>query len=92
MKTFDSIPEYDLETVAGGKHNNPPHDMNNMGSGSNNDQLMTTLHSIQSSLKDLGKNNNNGLVGGNNMTLFVAMAFALRRNQVVVYNNRGYSW
>ena len=90
---FDTISDLDLETVAGGKHE-APHDMSNMGGGSN-DQLLTTLQNIQSSIKDLGKNSNNGLFGGNNMMLFMTMALALRRNEVVVYNNRnnsGYVW
>lgn len=91
MNTFDSISDDQLELVSGGKHEQP-HDMNNMGSS--NDQLLTTLQGIQSSLKDLGKNNNNGLFGGNAM-LFMTMALAMRRNEVVVYNNRGnagYYW
>lgn len=97
MYTFDSISDDDLDLVAGGKH--AAHDMNNMGSGSGsgagNDQLLTTLQGIQSSLKDLGKNSNNGFFGGSNAMLFMTMALAMRRNEVVVYNNRGnagYYW
>jgi hypothetical protein len=95
MNNFETICEQDLDAVSGGKHENTTHDMNNMGGGNNNDQLMTMLQSIQSSIKDLGKNSNNGLFGGNNMMLFMTMAMAMRRNEVVVYNNRGnggYYW
>lgn len=86
MDTFNSISQDELERVAGGKHE--PHDMNNMGGSSgSNDQLLTTLQGIQSSLKDLSKNQNNqGLFGGANGLMFMTMALAMsnRRSEVVV--------
>jgi hypothetical protein len=49
------------------------------------DQLLTGLQSIQSSIKDLGKNQNQGLFGGQNGMLFMTMALAMRqRSEVTV--------
>lgn len=81
----------DLDSVTGGK---------NLGisSGSSNDQLLSTLTNIQSSLKDLSKNQNQGgLFGGQNGLLFMTMALAMsqRQSNVVVYGGgcrRGFSW
>lgn len=75
----------DLSIVTGGKD---PVSTTGTSSGGGNDALLTTLQGIQSSLKDLGKNQNqNGLFGGQNGLLFMTMALALnnRRNDVVVY-------
>jgi hypothetical protein len=89
MKTIDSL---DLELVTGGK----AHPLTTIGgdtasSSSGNDQLLATLQGIQSSLEDLGKNQNGGLFGGNNALLFMTMALAFsRRNDVVVYGGGGY--
>lgn len=88
MKTIDTL---DLELVTGGKG----HPLNTIGgdaasSSGNNDQLLSTLQGIQSSLKDLGKNQNGGLFGGTNGLLFMTMALAMsRRNDVVVYGGGG---
>lgn len=91
MKTIDSL---DLVLVTGGT----THPLTSIGtaggnSGSstnNNDQLLSTLQGIQSSLKDLGQNHNNGLFGGANGLLFMTMALAMsRRNDVVVYGGGG---
>ena len=71
----------DLSTVTGGK-NNPT----STTSGGSDDAMLTTLQGIQSSLKDLGKNGNQGLFSGTNGMMFMTMALALsqRRNDVVV--------
>ncbi|MEP6865235.1 MAG: hypothetical protein ABJE66_31745 [Deltaproteobacteria bacterium] len=58
-------------------------------SGSTNDALMTSLNSISSALKDLGKNNG-GLFGGNNAMMFLMMGLMFsQRNEVVVYGGHG---
>src|SRR5436190_8495098 len=67
------------------------------GSSSSSDAVLSALNSIQSSLKDLGRNNNGGLFGGNNGLMFMAMAVAMsRRSDLVVYGGGGapggYSW
>ena len=50
------------------------------------DPLLTGLQGIQSSIKDLGKNQNQGLFGGQNGLLFMTMALAMRqRSEVTVY-------
>ena len=84
---MQNISNSDLDTVFGGT-TPPSHPTPSAGSGGGggcNDQLLTAMQGIQSSLKDLGKNNNNqGLFGGNGM-LFLGMALAMqRRNDTVV--------
>jgi hypothetical protein len=81
MKTLST---QDLDSVTGGKNTSgstPP-----TSGGGNNDQVLTTLQSIQSSLADLGKNQNQGLFGGQNGLMFMTMAIALsnRRSEVVM--------
>ena len=76
----------DLDNVTGGK-DSPPGGSSS-GGGSGDDAMLTTLQGIQSSLKDLSKNQNNqGLFGGANGMMFMTMALALnnRRSEVVVY-------
>ena len=71
----------DLANVTGGKT------VPNTGGGGSNDTMLTTLQGIQSSLKDLGKNQNQGgLFGGGSGMLFMTMALALnnRQSNVVV--------
>jgi hypothetical protein len=98
MSKFESISNEALETVFGGKTSPPTHDMSTMGdSASGNDAaVVAALQGIQSSLNDLGKNNSNGLFGGNNGLLFMTMALAMsRRGEVVVSGGRGggnYYW
>jgi hypothetical protein len=59
-------------------------------SSGNNDQLVSTLQGISSGLKDLGKNQNQSLFGGQNGLMFATMALALsRRNDNVVVVNGG---
>jgi hypothetical protein len=91
MKTgFETIANNELEMVAGG-----------VGSTTNtsgtNDQLLSTVQGIQSSLKDLSSNQNQGLFNGPNGALaFGMMAMAMNRRQstTVVYGGRrgGYYW
>lgn len=94
MKT---ISDTDLSLVTGGKATTPSATSVTPGGGSNNDALLSQLQGIQSSLSDLGKNQNNGLFGGNNGLMFMTLALAMsqRRNEVVVYGggyHRGFSW
>lgn len=73
----------DLDHVTGGK--SPISGTSTSGGG--DDAMLTTLQGIQSSLKDLSKNQNNqGLFGGANGLMFMTMALAMsnRRSEVVV--------
>ena len=82
MKTISAV---ELEQVTGGKGSPSASIANTSGGGGDNDQILSTLQNIQSSLKDLGNKNNGGLFGGNNGLMFMTMALALsRRNDVVV--------
>jgi hypothetical protein len=85
MKTIDSL---DLELVTGGAY--PLGQIEKPGSG-NNSQLLQTLNGIQSSLKDLGKNSNQGPFSGQNGLLFVTMLALSRNNSSnsVVYQGGG---
>jgi len=69
----------DLMNVTGGKDKTPTVNSNN-----NNDQVMTALQSIQSTLKDLGKPNNQGLFSGQNGLMFMMALCMSRRSEVVV--------
>ncbi len=77
----------DLVNVTGGK--TVPTSGGTSGGG--DDAMLASLQGIQSSLKDLGKNQNGGLFGGQNGMLFMTMALALnnRRSDVVVYGGGG---
>jgi hypothetical protein len=86
MKT---ISEVDLMQVTGGKAPDASLGSTASSGSSNNDAVLSALNNIQSSLKDIGKNNNS-LFGGNNGLLFMTMALALsRRNDTVVYAGGG---
>lgn len=94
---FETIETNELEMVAGGAGatGTPGATLNT--SGSNNSQLLSTVQGIQSSLKDLNSNQNQGLFSGPNGGLALGMmALAMRRNQqtTVVYGGRhgGYAW
>ena len=80
-----------LDSVTGGTPTFTP-----AGSSSgSSDQILSTLQNIQSSIKDLGNNQNQGLFGGSNgAMLMMTMAFAMsRRNEVVVYGGgRHWGW
>ncbi len=83
--TMKTLSTDDLSCVTGGT-------ATASNTSSSNDQLLTTLQTIQSSLSDLGKNSNNCPLQ-NNTLLFMTMAMALqRRSEVVVYGGRPYGW
>ena len=86
MKTIDSL---DLELVTGGAY--PLGQIEKPGGSGGNDQLLATLNGIQSSLKDLGKNQNQGPFSGTNGLLFVTMLALSRNNSSnsVVYQGGG---
>jgi hypothetical protein len=92
MKTgFETIANNELEMVAGGVGSTT-------NTSSSNDQLLSSVQNIQSSLKDLSSSNQNqGLFNGPNGALaFGMMAMAMNRRQstTVVYGGRrgGYYW
>ena len=66
MKTLSEV---DLMEVTGGKVPNASLGVTGTSS-SNNDAILASLNSIQNSIKDIGKNNNNGLFGGNAGLMF----------------------
>lgn len=80
-----------LETVTGGT--TPPANTGNSSSGTgcgSSDQLLTAVQGIQSSLKDLKHNQNQGLFGGQNgMLMFMTMALLSRRNDSTIVVNGG---
>jgi hypothetical protein len=80
-----------LDTVTGGT---PTSVTTSPTTGGGNDQVLSTLQNIESSIKDLGKNQNQGLFGGSNgALLMMTMAFAMsRRNEVVVYGGGGHHY
>lgn len=82
MKTLSTS---DLETVTGGTT------PTNNTSSCNNDQLMSAIEGIQSSLKDLGKNQNQGLFSNQGL-MFMTMALAMRQSSqtTVVYRGGGH--
>lgn len=81
-----------LDTVTGGL---TPITGSGGSSSSSNDQILSTLQNIQSSIKDLGQNHGQGLFGGDSGALmFMTMALAMsRRSEVVVYGGgRRHGW
>ena len=93
---FETIANNELDMVAGGAGatGTPGASLNTSGG---NSQLLSTVQGIQSSLKDLNSNQNQGLFSGPNGGLALGMmALAMRRNQqtTVVYGGRhgGYYW
>ena len=62
------------------------------GGGGSHCQVLSTLQNIESSIKDLGNNQNNGLFGGSNgAMLMMTMAMAMsRQNTTVVYGGGGW--
>ena len=86
----------DLDSVTGGTSPastpSPKLGSGDAGSCSGNDQLLTAMQGIQSSLKDIGKNQNQGLFGNNGL-LFLGMALAMqRRSESTVVINGGGRW
>ena len=93
-----TISDNDLLNVTGGKGPDATTVTPSAG-GSNNDAVLGALNGIQSSLKDLGKNNNNGLFSGTNGMMFgmmAGLAMSRRNTDVVVHGSwgprRGFSW
>lgn len=97
----------DLDTVTGGLTGGsispgPTTPTSTSSSGSStNDALLTSLNSLSSSIKDLSKNNNQGLFSGNGMLMFgMAMMLSRQSSSTVVVNGGGgrchggfgYSW
>ena len=63
--------------------------------GGNNDQVLSSLQGIQSSLSDLGKNQNQGMFSGGSGLMFMTMAtlaMSQRQNSVVVVPGGGGYW
>src|SRR3982751_2289133 len=74
---FESISDMALANVSGGTT-----PTTSTGTSSSNDQLMTAVQGIQSSLKSIGSSNQNqGLFGGSNGLMFMTMALAMQRRQ-----------
>ena len=85
MQTLDDSA---LDTVTGGTPSATTSPITPSGGG--NDQILSTLQNIQSSIKDLGNNHNQGLFSGaNGAMLMMTMAFAMSRREVVVYGGGG---
>lgn len=73
----------------------PTDALEQVGGGVANEDLMKSLNGIQSSLRDLGKNQNQGFSSGTNGLMFMMMAMvaASRRQQTtVVYAGRHGYW
>ena len=97
---MNTISDVELAQVTGGKGPDATSvTPSSGGSSGNNDAVLGALNGIQSSLQDLGKNNNNGLFGGSNGLMFGMMAGLAMRSRapdVVVHGSwgprRGFSW
>jgi hypothetical protein len=97
---MNTISDVELALVTGGKGPDATTltPSGNTGSSGNNDAVLGALNGIQSSLKDLGKNNNGGLFGNNGLMLgmFAGLAMRNRSSEVVVHgswgSHRGFSW
>ena len=90
MKTIDNNL---LDTVTGGTTPVSPGPIPSGGSGGGNSQVLSTLQNIESSIKDLGNNQNNGLFGGSNSAMLMmtmAMAMARNNNTTIVYGGGGW--
>ncbi|HEY0252557.1 MAG TPA: hypothetical protein VGC41_13575 [Kofleriaceae bacterium] len=87
----------DLESVTGGNTTSSTHYVpsgSGSSSGCNNDQLLTSLNGISSSIKNISSQNNQGPFGGSGGAMMLGMALAMRnRQQTSVYVGRhGYAW
>jgi hypothetical protein len=92
---MQDIKTEDLDSVTGGTTTQgpglvPPTSSSSSSTGCTSDALMTSLNSISSSIKDLSKNKNQGLFGGDGL-LFLGMALAMRGREDTntVYVNGG---
>jgi hypothetical protein len=89
---MNTISDVELAQVTGGKGPDATSISPSSGSSGNNDAVLGALNGIQSSLKDLGKNNNNnGLFGGNGLMLGMVAGLAMRNRNtdVVVHGSWG---
>ncbi len=98
---MNTISDLDLAHVTGGKGPDATSVVPSSGSSgsSNNDAVLGALNGIQSSLKDLGRNNNGSLFSGTNGMMFgmmAGLALSRRNTDVVVHGSwgprRGFSW
>lgn len=92
--TFETISTNLMEDVGGGAGSG--HALT-APSAHRDQQLLSSLSGIQSSLSDLGKNQNQGgFLSGSNGLMFMgmaAMAMSRRQQTTVVYGGRGgYYW
>ena len=86
MKPCPTISPTELEHVMGGVSTKKT------AGTPNNEQLITTLQTIQSSIKDLGKSNNQGLFGNSDNAMLFTLVLAMQRRTEVSVSRSGYSW
>ena len=94
--TFESISTEMLDDVGGGAGASLGDGHRVTAPAAGNDQLLSSLNGIQSSLNDLGKRDNGSFLSGTNRVMFMgmaAMAMSRRQQTTVVYGGRGgYYW
>ena len=95
--TFESISTEMLDDVGGGAGASLSDGHRVTAPAAGNDQLLSSLNGIQSSLNDLGKRSNSGsFLSGTNGVMFMgmaALAMSRRQQTTVVYGGRGsYYW
>ena len=90
MQTPSLISVTDLDRVTGGTGSTSSTPTTTTSSSDPNAQIMTALQGIESSISDLGKNQNQ--LFGSNTLLFMTMALAMQRREVVVYGGGGWGW
>lgn len=93
MQTPSLIPVTDLDRVTGGTgstSSTPTTSTTSTSSSDPNAQIMSALQGIESSISDLGKHQNQ--LFGSNTLLFMTMALAMQRREVVVYGGGGWGW
>ncbi len=94
--TFETISTEMLDDVGGGTDLGHGHTLNAAGQRGGDQQLLSSLNGIQSSLDDLGKNQGGSFLSGSSGLMFMgmaAMAMSRRQQTTVVYGGRGgYYW
>lgn len=91
MQTPSLISVTDLDRVTGGTGSTSSTPTTSTTSSSDpNAQVMAALQGIESSISDLGKHQNQ--LFGSNTLLFMTMALAMQRREVVVYGGGGWGW